>query len=55
MQYVKSILLKEGLQDLLSSVLHDHSRLFQLPLFGHPLLKLKPTTDMHNAVSNILN
>jgi len=39
MQSVKSILLKEGLQDLLSSVLHDHSRLLQLLLFGHPSLK----------------
>jgi len=54
MQAVKSILLKEGLQDLLSSVLHNHSRLLQLLLFGHPLLKLKPTTNMYNAVSKYL-
>jgi len=54
MQSVKSILLKEGLQDLLSSVLHDHSRMLQLLLFGHPSLKLKPTTDMYNAVSKYL-
>jgi len=53
-QSVKSILLKEGLQDLLPSVLHDHSRLLQLLLFGHPSLKLKPTTNMYNAVSKYL-
>jgi len=54
MQSVKSILLKEGVQDLLSSVLHDHSRMLQLLLFGHPSLKLKPTTNMYNAVSKYL-
>jgi len=56
MQSVKSVLLKEGLQDLLSSVLHlqDHSRLLQLLLFGHPSLKLKPTTNMYNAGSKYL-
>ena len=54
MQSVKSILLKEGRQDLLSSVLHDHSNLLQLLLFGHPSLKLKPTTNMYNAVSKYL-
>jgi len=51
---VKSILLKEGLQDILSSVLHDHSSLLQLLLFGHPSVKLKPTTNMYNAVSKYL-
>jgi len=54
MQSVKSILLKEGLQDLLSSVLHDRSSLFQLLLHGHPSLKLKPTAKMYNAVSKYL-
>jgi len=54
MQSVKSILLKEGLQDLLSSVLHDHSSLLQLLLLGHPSPKLKPTTNMYNAVSKYL-
>ena len=54
MQSVKSILLKEGLQDLLSSVLHDHSSLLQLLLFAHPSLKLKPTTNMYNAVPKYL-
>jgi len=54
-QSVKSILLKEGLQDLLSSVLYDHSRLLQLLLFGHPSLKLKPTTYIYNASLNTLN
>ena len=51
---MKSILVKEGLQDLLSSVLHDPSSLLQLLLFGHPSLKLKPTTHMYNAVSKYL-
>jgi len=51
---VKSILLKEGLQDLLSSVLQDHSSLLQLLLFGHSSLKLKPTTSMYNTVSKYL-
>jgi len=56
MQSVKSILLKEGMQDLLSSVLHlqDHSRLLQLLLFGYPSLTLKPTTNMYNAGSKYL-
>ena len=54
MQSVKSILLKKGLQDLLSSVLQDHSSLLQLPSFGHPSLKLKPTTNIYNAVSKYL-
>jgi len=36
MQSVKSILLNEGLQDLLSSVLHDDSRLLQLLLTALP-------------------
>jgi len=54
MQSVKSILLKEGLQDLLSSALYDHSSLLQLLLFGHPLLKLKHTTNVYNAVSKYL-
>ena len=53
MQSVKSIL-KDGLQDLLSSVLHDHSSLLQLLLFGHPSLKLKTTTNIYNAVSKYL-
>jgi len=53
-QSVKSILLKEGLQDLLSSALHDHSRVLQLLLFGHPSLELKPTTNISNAVSKYL-
>jgi len=38
----------------LSSVLHDHSSLLQLLLFGHPSLKLKPTTNMYYAVSKHL-
>jgi len=42
MQSVKSIPLNEGVQDLLSSVLRDHSRLLQLLLFGHPSLNLNP-------------
>ena len=54
MQSVKSILLKEGLQARLSSVLHDHSSLLQLLLFGHPSLKPKPTANMYNAVSKYL-
>jgi len=54
MQSVKSILLKEGLQDLLSSVLQDHSSLLQLLLFGHPSLKIKPTTNMYNGFSKYL-
>ena len=51
---MKSILVKEGLQDLLSSVLHDHATLLQLLLFGHASLKLKPTINMYNDVSKYL-
>ena len=44
----------ESLQDLLSSVSHDLSRLLQLLLFGHPSLKLKPTANLYNAISKYL-
>jgi len=54
LQLAKSILLKEGLQKLLSSVLCDQVRLLQLLLFGHPSNELKPTTDTYNAVSKYL-
>jgi len=36
------------------SVLYVHSRLSYLLLFGHPSLKLKPTTNIYNAVSKYL-
>ena len=40
LQSVKSILLKEGLQESMSSAMCDQPRFLQLLLFGHPSIKL---------------
>jgi len=50
---VKSVLLKEDLKDLLSSVIYDHPRLLQILLCGPP--SLKPTTKLQIYIMLSLN
>jgi len=54
LQSVKLILMKDSLQDLLSSIKCDHARLQQILLFGHPMLKLKPISNIYRVVSKYL-